>query len=193
MATLAAGAASLRPLAAGDEALYCRLYGSPETMARIAAAQDAATAARSFRAALGMNAQVPARRGYWVICTEAGEVPLGLAGLVLDDEGGAEVGVLLPAAHQGRGHATRAIAALADHAFGAMGRVRLYTRHHEGHALAAGLMQALGFERMGRAADDGRWQWQLTPERWSRWPRRQGGGNPLPSAGLIDDGRRGHD
>ncbi len=193
MATLAAGAVCLRPLASIDEALYCTLYGSAETMAHIAAAQDAATSARSFRAALGMNAQVPVRRGYWVICAVADEATLGLAGLLRDDEGGAEVGVVLPAVHQGRGHATRAIAALADHAFGAMGCMRLYTRHHEGHAPAAGLMQALGFERLGADETGDRWHWQLTPTRWSHWPRRQGRANPLPSAGLTVGGRQAHD
>ena len=41
-----------------------------------------------------------------------------MAGLSLDESGGAEVGVVLPAAHQGRGVATEAIALLAGHAFG---------------------------------------------------------------------------
>jgi RimJ/RimL family protein N-acetyltransferase len=189
MRPLDAGPLCLRPLAPGDEALYVALYGNADTMARIAPPQDAATSARSLGAALRMNQQSPRRGGWWVICRADGHGALGLAGLLFDAQGGAEVGVVLPAAHQGQGHATRAIAALADHAFGALGLVRLYTRHDAGHALAAGLMQALGFEQIGNNAGDKGWRWQLTPERWARWPRRQGGADPLPSAFLTGDGR----
>ncbi len=193
MPQLKAGTHCLRPLTAGDEALYCTLYGSAETMSRIGAPQDAATAARSFRAALRMNAEAPLRQGYWVIYEPADGVALGLAGLILDADGGAEVGVVLPAAQQGRGHATRAIAALADHAFAAMDIVRLHTRHDAGHASAAGLMQALGFECIAADGGEKGWLWQLTPARWASWPGRQGRANPLTSPVLPDHGRPGHD
>lgn len=189
IAPLGAGPLRLRPLAPGDEALYAALYGDADTMARIAAPRDAAASARSFRAALRANQQEHPQGGWWVICRAAGGEALGLAGLAPDAMGGAEVGVVLPAAHQGQGHATRAIAALADHAFGALGLARLHTRHDAGHALAAGLMQALGFEQTGADTGDKGWRWQLTPERWARWPRRQGGIDPLPSHVLTGDGR----
>lgn len=169
----------LRPLDAGDEALYVQLYGDALAMQHIGAAQDAGTATRGFQAALRHHAAVPPDRLFWVIGDGATAQPLGMIGLALDEPGGGEVGVILPAAHQGRGIATEAIAALADHAFSTMRLQRLHTRHRPGHALAAGLMATLGFEPMAPAAGPGHARWQLTPERWAARPRRQGAANRL--------------
>ncbi len=169
----------LRPLADGDQALYVRLYGDPQAMQHIGAAQDAGAAARGFRAALRFNAATPPERLFWVIHDRAAMQELGLIGLTLDEPGGGEVGVLLPAGQQGRGVASEAIATLADHAFGLMRLRRLHTRHEPGHALAAGLMAGLGFERTAPAGDAAPWYWQLTPERWAAAPRRHSTANPL--------------
>jgi RimJ/RimL family protein N-acetyltransferase len=170
----------LRPLADGDEALYVRVYGDPEVMRHIGTPQDAATAARGFRAALRHNASTPPVRLFWVIHDRILVQELGLIGLSLDEPGGAEVGVALPAAHQGRGVATEAIATLAGHAFVAMRLQRLHTRHRAGHGLAAGLMASLGFERTTPDAAGAQWRWQLTPAGWAASPRRQAMANPLP-------------
>lgn len=190
MARLDAGPLCLRPLEAADEELYGALYGDAGTMAHIAPVPGAEALARSFQATLLRNRRFPQQGGYWVMCASDGGVPLGLAGLNFDDLGGAEVGVVLPAAHQGRGYATHAIAALADHAFIALGRVRLYTRHDAGHAQAAGLMQALGFQRT--RADPGRkgWRWELTSGRWAAWPRRQAAALGLRSLALPHGGNQ---
>lgn len=179
IATLRGPRLDLRPLTDGDQALYLRLYGDPVAMQHIGAAQDADAAARGFRAALRYNAATPPERLFWVIHDRAAMQALGLAGLTLDEPGGGEVGVLLPAGHQGRGVATEAIAALADHAFAVLQLQRLHTRHQPGHALAAGLMAGLGFERTAPAGDSALWFWQLTPERWADAPRRHSMANPL--------------
>lgn len=179
IATLHGPRLDLRPLAADDQALYVRLYGDPQAMRHIGAAQDAAAGARSFHAALRHNAATPPERLFWVIQDRAGRCALGLIGLALDEPGGGEVGVLLPAGQQGRGIATEAIAALADHAFATWRMQRLHTRHEPGHALAAGLMATLGFERTAAAGGTDRWHWQLTPERWAALPRRLSAANPL--------------
>ena len=169
----------LRPLADGDEALYVRLYTDPQVMQRVGAPQDAGAAARGFRAALRMNAAAVPTRLFWVIHDRQAMQELGLSGLVLDAPGDGEVGVVLPAAHQGRGVATEAIAALAEHAFSAMGLQRLHTRHEAGNGLAAGLMATLGFEALPAQGETARCRWQLTPQAWARSPRRQPTGNPL--------------
>lgn len=179
IATLRGPRLDLRPLAEGDRALYVQLYGDAHAMQHIGAAQDAGTAARGFRTALRFNAATPPERQFWVIQDRTASQPLGLIGLSMDESGGGEVGVLLPDAHQGRGIATEAIAALADHAFSTMHLQRLHTRHQPGHALAAGLMSTLGFERIAPAAGNGPWRWQLTAERRAALPRRQGAADPL--------------
>jgi RimJ/RimL family protein N-acetyltransferase len=175
MPLLEAGPVRLRGLVAGDRALYSRLYGDADTMAWIGAVPDADARSRSFWAARRMNDQFPRRGGYWVVCGAAADAPLGLAGLILDEHLGGEVGVVLPAAHQGCSYATHAIAAMVEYAFGAMGRMRLHTRHDAGHAAAVALMQTLGFECIGAEPGEKGWRWQLTPARWATSPRRQDG------------------
>ena len=179
IATLRGPRLELRPLRDGDEPLYGQLYGDPGVMQHIGPAQDAGTAARSFLTALRYNAAAAPVRVFWVIQDRAATEPLGLIGLTLDHDAGGEVGVLLPDRHQGRGVATEAIAALADHAFLTLRLQNLHTRHPPGHALAAGLMTTLGFERIAAAAGAGRWRWQLTPERWAARPRRLSAADPL--------------
>jgi RimJ/RimL family protein N-acetyltransferase len=166
----------LRPLEPGDEALYVRLYSDPVSMARIAEPQTPEAAARGFRAALAAQAQVPPQRLFWVMHERVLHQDVGLLGLDLDEPGGGEVGALIPPEHQGRGYATEAIAALADHAFGTLGLQRLHTRHAAGHGLAHGLMQGLGFLPGEPEPGPHPQRWSLTPERWAR---RQGRGDPL--------------
>lgn len=167
----------LNPLDEADEALYCRLYTDSRVMARIARPQTRAEAARGFRASLGMNAEMPNRRSVWTMTLKSSGSAVGLIGLDRDEPDGAEVGVVLPPEHQGRGFATEAIGALADHAFSALGLLRMHTRHAPDHGLAAGLMQSLGFEPIQADAGEHGWRWQLTP---SRWTRRQRQPDPLP-------------
>lgn len=179
IATLRGPRLDLRPLAEGDEGLYVQLYSDPLAMQRIGTAQDGGTAARGFRTALRFNAATPPARLLWVIDDRAALQALGLIGLAIDEPGGGEVGVLLPARHQGRGIATEAIAALAAHAFTKLQLHRLHARHEDGHALAAGLMATLGFEKIESAPGSDRWRWQLTQESWAASPRRLSTANPL--------------
>lgn len=178
--TLHGARLDMRPLAEGDQALYVRLYTDPQVMQRIGMPQDSATATMGFGLALRFNEATPPLRLFWVIHDRSQARDLGLLGLTLDETGGGEVGVVLPEEHQGRGVATEAIAALADHAFAAMQLQRLHTRHEDGHGLAAGLMATLGFEASAPDTCSARWRWQLTPARWAASPRRQGSANRLP-------------
>lgn len=167
----------LRPLEPGDEALYVRLYSDPVSMQHIAAAQSPEAAARGFRAALAARAQRPPPRLFWVMHERALQQDVGLLGLDLDAPGSGEVGALIPPPWQGRGYATEAIAALAAHAFGALGLQQLHTRHAAGHGLAHGLMQGLGFLPADPVPGPHPQRWSLTP---ARWAGRQGAGDPLP-------------
>lgn len=164
----------LRPLAATDAALYCRLYGDPEAMAWIGTPQSVDAAARSFQTAFALGQASPPRRLFWVMHEKISGLDLGLIGLTLDEPAGGEVGVLLPVMFQGQGYASEAIAALADHAFEHLALARLHTRHLPGHALAAGLMASLGFERTANDDITLDWGWQLSATRWAGLSGRQG-------------------
>jgi RimJ/RimL family protein N-acetyltransferase len=178
IATLHTPRLRLEPLAEGDRELYIALYSDAETMSRIAPAQTPEAAARGFRSALAAMRTSPPRRRFWVLRESSG-VAIGLLGLDHDEPDGGEVGALIPPPHQGRGYATEAIAALADHAFGDLGLQRLHTRHAPGHGLAAGLMRGLGFQPRPDADGPHRVRWELDPQRWAGRPGRQGDADPL--------------
>ncbi len=179
IAGLATARLALRPLAPADEALYVALYTDPATLRHVLAPLAPAAARRGFAAALAGLGTGEGQRGFWVMQARDGRA-LGLIGLHRDAPGEAEVGVVLPPAWQGRGLATEAIAALADHAFGALALVRLHTRHDHDHALASGLMAGLGFERVAAVAGRRGWRWQLTPARWAAVRAQAVRDNPPP-------------
>ena len=179
IATLATARLLLRPLGPDDEALYVALYTDPATLRHVLAPQAPAAARRGFAAALAGLGSDEGQRGFWVMQARDGRA-LGLIGLHRDGPGAAEVGVVLPPAWQGLGLATEAIAALADHAFATLGLARLHTRHDHDHALAAGLMARLGFERVAAAAGRRGWRGQLTPARWAAVRAQAVRDNPPP-------------
>ena len=165
-ARLQAPALWLDPPTADDEPFYVGLYTDPEAMRHVVAAQTADAARRGFAAALRLDAATPVERRFWVIRTRPEGDPVGLLGLHVDAPGSGEVGAVIVPARQGRGHATAAIAALADHAFGPLGLQRLHTRHDGANGAAGGLMARLGFERTQAGAGAHGWRWELTPDRW---------------------------
>lgn len=178
VATLQTPRLRLEPLVEADRDVYVTLYSDADTMQRVAAAQTADSAARGFLAALAAMRTTPPQRRFWVM-RDASGTAVGLLGLDHDAPGSGEVGALISSPHQGRGYATEAIAALADHAFGALGLRRLHTRHAAGHDLAAGLMRGLGFRPMADADRAHPHRWELGPGRWATRARRQRPADPL--------------
>lgn len=166
----------LRPLEADDEALYVRLYSAPECLAPGGVSQSPDAAARGFCAAMAARSQPASRRCFWVMHDRGLDQAIGLLGLDLDAPGRGEVGAMIVPEQQGRGYATEAIAALADHAFGTLGLQCLHTRHAIGHGLAHGLMQGLGFQPGEPGQGPHPLRWHLTP---GLWARRQGADDPL--------------
>lgn len=150
----------LRPLAAQDQALFDALYADVAVMARVGPPLAADRLRRTFAQALADCADPSAGRRLWRIQAGAGGPGLGLLGLT---RGGAglEVGVLLLAGAQGRGHASDAIATVAGAVFAAPGVDRLWARHRDDHRAAAALMRALGFRRDPCPARPGWALWSL--------------------------------
>lgn len=62
----------------------------------------------------------------------------------------AKIGYWLAAAHQGRGFMTRAVRALCDHGFGAMGLHRIEIRAAPGNRRSRAVPERLGFTREGQ-------------------------------------------
>src|SRR3546814_17981242 len=122
----------------------------------------------AFGSLLRQQAIDPPRSRHWVLVSREDGGALGLMAWLPDpgDPGSAEVGVLLAVGAQGRGHATEAIAALADVVFSAPVQRRLWTRHARGNGLAAGLLRKLGLEPMPEVAADPAPVLQIGREAW---------------------------
>ena len=140
----------LRPLHAGDEALYCALYTDPGVMAHIGAPLSRERALRGCVEACRRNADPSGRERRWVVLDRISGAALGLFAVLRDrsDPGNAEFGaMLLPAAH-GRGIARELCDAVANLAFGpaGWGLHRVWARHAPDHAAAAAALMATGFE-----------------------------------------------
>jgi RimJ/RimL family protein N-acetyltransferase len=159
----------LRPLAESDQTFYCRLYTNAAVMIRVGPPLTQEAAQSAFTRVLRQVSATPPRSHYWMLHAQAADAPLGLMALVPDRDNptSAEVGVLLLPEAQGQGHATEAIAALADNVFAAPGLQRLWTRHASGNAAAVGLMRKLGF--VARRDTSDAWaqsRWQLLRTDW---------------------------
>lgn len=166
MDTLAGPRLHLRPLSPGDAALYAGLYADPDTMRHVLPPAAGERARRAFDAALAASARPWPTARVWTLVRPPEIQAFGLVGLDPDGLGGAEVGAMIPPARQGQGYATEAIALLAAHAFKELGLVSLHTRHADGHGLAEGLMQRLGFEPAPRQDGPHPVRWRLSRARW---------------------------
>lgn len=160
----------LRPLDAGDEAFYCRLYTDPDLMRYIAEPMSSEAALHSFRLVLKQQCD---SRMVWIIA-EHDKPECGILGVMPKDDV-AEVGVMLLPPAQARGFATEVIGAVA-HVLFKTGRFRwLWTRHAAANAPAAALMRRLGFvpfeafepDRPSAGVASEPMRWRLTHEAWT--------------------------
>ncbi|MBW8312863.1 MAG: GNAT family N-acetyltransferase [Rhizobium sp.] len=156
----------IRLLGESDQQLYLQLYGDEATMRYIGPSLDEKQARRSFASACRLNQSDPPTARFWVIEDCATGLAIGLIGLHWDGPASAELGVVLPPEHQGKGIATRVIRILLAVAFDSLRLDRLHTRHVAGHFLAGGLMASLGFAALPHPAEGGVRCWELAASRW---------------------------
>lgn len=174
MTTLTTPRLLLRPLTVRDDEFYCSLYTDPLVMQHVGPALGREAALINFDKAVRGASQSPPLRHRWVLVERDSDDSVGLVGLDYDNLC-AEVGALLLVAHQKRGYAAEAIAALADLAFNKLGLARLHTRHAPINAGAAGLMRKLGFVLDSPIAQEkAQRRWQLTVQQWDYSPYRKG-------------------
>lgn len=167
----------MRPLAPGDQALYCGLYTDTELMRHIGAPLTAVAARRAFDASCRHNAAAGTHES-WVMVERAGARDIGL--IVLIQEGdAAEIGAMLLGDAHNRGYAAEAITALVDLAFEETALDRLWTRHSRDNDAAHGLMRKLGFS-VEDSTDAWALRWWLTR---SDWAGRHDRGHDFAKAG----------
>lgn len=152
----------MKPLTAGDEELYRRIYTDPALMRHVGAPLSVAAAQRSFRGACAQGRDIGSQSRWWVIVEQSSAAEIGLMALLHGaHEQAAEIGVMLLGERQGQGMAIEAIAGLVGAVFANPGLRRLWMRHPADHARMATVARKLGFRRETPAGGEGEVRWSL--------------------------------
>ena len=157
MRTLQADGLVLEPLTAAHAEAMFALLSDPALYRYIDEAPPAdADSLRARYARLERRESADGRQRWlnWVVCVP-GRPPLGYVQATVLDNGSAWVAYLLGSAHQGRGHATRATAAMLAHLESEHGTSRLLANVEAENLPSIRLLQRLGF-RAATAAEAAR-------------------------------------
>ena len=157
----------LRPLSERDRETYIALYTDQRVMSHIGPPQDAALAERDFHATLRALERKGCKKELWTLVEPGQDAGIGMIGLVRDDHGGSELGIVIVTSRHGRSYAAYAIAAVANHAFDHLGLHRIWTRHAPANGRMEGLMRKMAFLPDPAASGGREVRWQLTPGQWS--------------------------
>jgi len=159
MRTLQADGLVLEPLTAAHAEAMFALLSDPTLYRYIDEAPPAdAESLRARYARLERRESADGRQRWlnWVVRVP-GRPPLGYVQATVLDNGSAWVAYLLGSAHQGRGHATRATAAMLTHLESEHGTSRLLANVEVENLPSIRLLQRLGF-RAATAADAARYK-----------------------------------
>lgn len=154
----------LKPLDAGDEALYVGIYTDPALMRYVGEPKRLDEAKRSF----GLLVEsADSRQLCWVLLEKrAIGSPVGLIALI-DHGGRSEIGIMVVADWQNSKVAQEAIEYLTGHAFAQLGRERVFTRHLVENEAGAGVMRRLGFRPMKEPPGGPRFKgWMMERDEW---------------------------
>ena len=165
---------SMRALSEGDAALYCDLYGDPDTMRFVGPPLSRERALRSFRKALASQRQ-PLERLFLVIVEKAGRRAIGMSALLDFDARRRRVqaGIMLRCESHGRGFGKEGMSALVSYAFAVFPVDEVWVQHAADHSTARRVPISLGFSRNTDAAHDdgsGKFIWSAYRESWCQGP-----------------------
>lgn len=156
----------LRPLAAGDEALFHALYTDQETMRHIGPVLSVGQAADAFRSILARMQRRPPGCVYLAMLDRTSQQSLGICGVPRFDASafGLEVGLVLAGPARSRGIAREGLAALVDRIFNASFVDEIRVQFSGENLAAQRLVVAVGF----KACDEVPSKQELSSERhWS--------------------------
>jgi RimJ/RimL family protein N-acetyltransferase len=137
---------SMRPVVPGDEALYCWLYGDPETMRFVGPPLSQERAQRGFRKLLEQGGRRPIELVLWVIVEKATNQSIGIGAFQDFDYPGRRVqaGMVLGGGARGKGFGKEGLRALIDYAFATFAVDEVWTQHAADNTGAGGLTVSLG-------------------------------------------------
>lgn len=136
----------MRPVVPDDAALYCRLYGDPETMRFVGPPLSQEQAQRGFRKVLELLERRPIELVLWVIVERATDRSIGIAAFQDFDPGRRRVqaGMMLDGGARGRGFGKEGLRALIEHAFATFAVDEVWTQHAADNTDARRLTLSLG-------------------------------------------------
>lgn len=135
----------MRPVVPGDEALYCWLYGDPETMRFVGPPLSRERARRGFRKVLESLERRPIELVLWVIEEKATDRSIGIGAFQDFDHQRRRVqaGMILGGGARGRGFGKEGLRALIDYAFVTFAVDEVWTQHAVDNTGAGGLTVSL--------------------------------------------------
>lgn len=156
----------LRPIRAGDAALFCALYADPAVMRHIGPPLDAGAARRAFDAALRIDAAA-GWPGYRIVALREAPADIGLVALQRRKARPrtADAGVMLQGGTQGRGLGAEAIAGVVDWAFAHALVEDIHTRNAAGNIAVLRMMERQGFQAQA-GQDPSQRYWRMTARAW---------------------------
>jgi RimJ/RimL family protein N-acetyltransferase len=145
-----------RPLAPGDEALYCELYTDAETMLFIGAPLSRARALHSFSVTLRANARRPPTRLCLALVEKSTQQPVGICAIHHLDvrQRRVEAGIILRSAARARGYSKEGLGALITEVFAQLPVDEVRVQISADHLVVERLVRSLGFTQYGVAAAD---------------------------------------
>jgi len=137
----------LRPLEAGDEALFVGLYSDPETMRYIGEPLSPERAVRSFRKAVTSWSDDPLERAFLTVLDKISRRPLGICAIVQFEANmsRAEVGIMLKSDASGRGYAREGLGALVRQAFGRLPVEEIWVQCSARNPVVERMVSSIGF------------------------------------------------
>lgn len=174
----------MRPLSKGNAALYCHLYGDPDTMRFVGRPLSRERAERSFRNALASLDCRPVERLFLAIVEKASQEAIGISALQDLDapRRRMQAGIMLVSGSRGRGFGKEVLGALVTHAFAVFPVDEVWVQHVAANSMAESLPINLGFSRNFDTADYGEESgtciWSVDRETWGRGPRSDPGEPP---------------
>jgi RimJ/RimL family protein N-acetyltransferase len=137
---------SMRPVVEADAALYCELYGDPETMRFVGPPLSQERAQRGFRKMLEVIGRRPPECVLLVIEEKATHQSIGIGAFQDFDSRRRRVqaGMMLGGGARGRGFGKEGLRALITYAFVAFAVDEVWTQHAPDNREAEGLTASLG-------------------------------------------------
>jgi RimJ/RimL family protein N-acetyltransferase len=161
---------TMRPLTGADAAVFCNLYGDPETMRFVGPALSRERAERSFRIALRSLGRPPVKRVFMVIVEKAVQRAIGICAFQDFDvcRRRVEAGMVLDSQSRGKGFGKEGLCALITHAFAVFAVDEVWIQHSTENSIAERVPLSLGLERNAEFRVPGMCVWSAYRQSWSQ-------------------------